>query len=76
MNIDEARREQLKRHWELATTDVDIAHVIYADDAVLEFPQSGERFEGLARVARAMEERAVAFIPSSLPGERRHRSVR
>ena len=25
----------------------DVAHEIYADDAVLEFPQSGERFEGV-----------------------------
>jgi len=28
-------------------TDQDIAHEIYHDDAVLEFPQSGERFEGV-----------------------------
>ena len=28
--------------------DVDRAHEMYHDDAVLEFPQSGERFEGLA----------------------------
>ena len=27
--------------------DVDFAHEIYHDDAVLEFPQSGERFEGV-----------------------------
>ena len=27
--------------------DQDIAHDMYHDDAVLEFPQSGERFEGL-----------------------------
>ncbi|WP_143111449.1 hypothetical protein [Arthrobacter sp. ov118] len=27
--------------------DEDIAHEIYHDDAVLEFPQSGERFEGV-----------------------------
>jgi hypothetical protein len=25
----------------------DVAHEIYADDAVLEFPQSGERFDGV-----------------------------
>jgi hypothetical protein len=28
--------------------DVNLAHEIYHDDAVLEFPQSGERFEGVA----------------------------
>ena len=27
---------------------MDVAHEIYHDDAVLEFPQSGERFEGVA----------------------------
>ena len=30
-----------------AAGDVDGAHEIYAPDAVLEFPQSGERFEGV-----------------------------
>ena len=31
-----------------AKGDTDRAHEIYHDDAVLEFPQSGERFEGVA----------------------------
>ena len=30
-----------------AARDEDVAHEIYRDDAVLEFPQSGERFEGV-----------------------------
>src|SRR5919106_6059821 len=38
----------LKRHWDYSGSDEDIAHEIYHDDAVLEFPQSGERFEGVA----------------------------
>ena len=38
----------LKRHWDYTGKDEDIAHEIYHDDAVLEFPQSGERFEGVA----------------------------
>jgi hypothetical protein len=38
----------LRRHWEFAGRDEDISHEIYHDDAVLEFPQSGERFEGVA----------------------------
>ena len=47
--MDEARvRSALERHWEYGGTDQDIAHEIYHDDAVLEFPQSGERFEGVA----------------------------
>jgi hypothetical protein len=37
----------LKRHWDYSGKDEDIAHEIYHEDAVLEFPQSGERFEGV-----------------------------
>jgi hypothetical protein len=45
---DAARREQLARHWEYAASDQDVAHEIYHEDAILEFPQSGERFVGVA----------------------------
>jgi hypothetical protein len=38
----------VQRYWEYAATDSDIAHEMYHDDAVLEFPQSQERFEGKA----------------------------
>jgi hypothetical protein len=38
----------VRRNWEYVGKDVDRSHEIYHDDAVLEFPQSGERFEGLA----------------------------
>ena len=37
--------EALHRHWEYSGKDEDVAHEIYHDDAVLEFPQSGERLE-------------------------------
>jgi hypothetical protein len=47
--MDEAmRRAQIRRFWEHTGRDQDISHEIYHDDAVLEFPQSGERFEGVA----------------------------
>ena len=36
----------LRRHWEYSGKDEDLAHEIYHDDAVLEFPQSQERYEG------------------------------
>jgi SnoaL-like protein len=36
----------LRRHWEYSGQDEDISHEIYHDDAVLEFPQSQERFVG------------------------------
>jgi ketosteroid isomerase-like protein len=46
---DEARvLEIVKRYFEYAGADVERADEIYAEDAVLEFPQSGERFEGVA----------------------------
>jgi len=38
----------LRRHWEYEGTDYEMSHEIYHDDAVLEFPQSQERFEGKA----------------------------
>lgn len=38
---------RLLRHWEYTGKDEDIAHEIYANDAVLEFPQGGERYEGV-----------------------------
>lgn len=41
---DENTRAALLRL--LHNNDRDLAHEIYADDAVLEFPQSGERFVG------------------------------
>jgi hypothetical protein len=46
---DESRvREIVRRYFEHVGADVDYADEIYHDDAVLEFPQSGERFEGAA----------------------------
>ena len=37
----------LQQHFDNASTDPALAHAMYHEDAVLEFPQSGERFEGL-----------------------------
>ena len=39
--------DKVRLYWEYAGADVDRAHELYHDDAVLEFPQSGERFEGV-----------------------------
>src|SRR5918997_1077029 len=44
---DSERRAQIERYLEYSGIDQDISHEIYHDDAVLEFPQSGERFEGV-----------------------------
>ena len=46
--MDEATvRAMLTQHFEHAATDPAFAHAMYHDDAVLEFPQSGERFVGV-----------------------------
>jgi hypothetical protein len=45
---DRTRRAALERQLQLmAEDDAAGSHEIYHDDAVLEFPQSGERFEGV-----------------------------
>jgi hypothetical protein len=44
---DAERRPLIRQYWEYTGRDQDISHEIFHDDAVLEFPQSGERFEGL-----------------------------
>jgi hypothetical protein len=44
---DRAVREALERHWQASDTgDFKAEHDIYRDDAVLEYPQSGERIHG------------------------------
>lgn len=48
--MDEAIiRDGLMRHWKFEGIDYDKSHEIYHEDAVLEFPQSGERFVGRQR---------------------------
>ncbi|WP_343715540.1 nuclear transport factor 2 family protein [Inquilinus sp.] len=46
--MDENRvREALDRHWAASdASDFDAEHAIYHDDALLEYPQSGERIRG------------------------------
>ncbi len=39
-------RAALERHWKYAGKDEDVANEIYHEDAILEFPQSQERFLG------------------------------
>ncbi len=43
-------RAMLADHFAYAATDPDRAHAMYQEDAVLEFAQSGERFEGVANM--------------------------
>lgn len=47
---DDAIRSALLEHWRFEGIDTDRSHALYAEDAVLEFPQSGERFVGKQRI--------------------------
>jgi hypothetical protein len=45
MNRDVRTRARLEQHWKASEDgDVDTEHAIYAADAILDYPQSGERF--------------------------------
>jgi hypothetical protein len=44
---DEQNRQALDAHWRAsATGDADAEHAIYEDDAICDYPQSGERIIG------------------------------
>ncbi len=44
---DRTARLALERHWNASDAgDFDVEHEIYREDAVLEYPQSGERIRG------------------------------
>jgi hypothetical protein len=44
-------RARIQRHWEASESgDLDAEHAIYAADAILDYPQSGERFRGRSRI--------------------------
>jgi SnoaL-like domain len=44
-------RARIRQHWEASERgDADLEHAIYAADAILDYPQSGERFSGRSRI--------------------------
>ena len=44
-------RIRIQEHWDASERgDGDAEHAIYAADAILDYPQSGERFRGRARI--------------------------
>ena len=51
MDRDARTRALIEEHWKASDRgDVDTEHAIYAADAILEYPQSGERFLGRAKI--------------------------
>jgi hypothetical protein len=53
MSETDARiKAAIEEHWQASEDgDNETEHAIYADDAILDYPQSGERFRGRAKVA-------------------------
>jgi SnoaL-like domain len=52
MDTDIQTRNALEEHWQASERgDTEAEHAIYAADAVLDYPQSGERFRGRATIA-------------------------
>jgi hypothetical protein len=44
-------RARIQEHWEASERgDVETEHAIYAEGAVLDYPQSGERFRGRSKI--------------------------
>jgi len=44
-------RARIRQHWVASESgDIDLEHAIYAGDAILDYPQSGERFRGRSRI--------------------------
>ena len=48
---DADSRARLRQHWEASERgDLEAEHAIYAADAILDYPQSGERFRGRSSI--------------------------
>jgi len=51
VDSDASTRARIAEHWQASERgDADAEHAIYATDAVLDYPQSGERFRGRSRI--------------------------
>ena len=50
-NRDARTRALLEQHWRASESgDIETEHAIYSDDAILDYPQSGERFRGRSKI--------------------------
>ena len=68
---DEEIRTALDRHWAASDAgDFDAEHMIYRDDAVLEYPQSGERIRGRRNIqsSRAAQPNQKRFAVRRIVG--------
>ena len=52
MDPDDRTRAAIEEHWAASEAgDTETEHAIYAEEAILDYPQSGERFRGRATIA-------------------------
>ena len=52
MDPDSRTRAAIEEHWRASESgDTETEHAIYAEDAILDYPQSGERFRSRATIA-------------------------
>jgi hypothetical protein len=68
---DSEIRDALNRHWAASdANDLDAEHDIYRDDALLEYPQSGERIRGRHNIqaSRAAQPNAKRFSVRRIVG--------
>src|ERR1700693_3523634 len=51
MDRDDRTRARIEEHWKASESgDLATEHAIYAEDAILDYPQSGERFRGRSKI--------------------------
>ena len=70
---DRAVRTALERHWDASDAgDFEVEHEIYREDAVLEYPQSGERFRGRHNIqeSRCVQPNKKRFTVRRIIGSR------
>lgn len=68
---DDVIRKALDLHWAASdANNFDAEHEIYQDDAVLEYPQSGERIRGRLniRASRALQPNSKRFLVRRIVG--------
>jgi SnoaL-like domain len=52
MDPDSRTRAAIEEHWRASEAgDTETEHAIYAEDGILDYPQSGERFRGRAAIS-------------------------
>ena len=52
VTTDLEKQRAIERHWAASEAgDVELEHRLYAEDAILDYPQSGERFVGRSTIA-------------------------